>query len=218
MTAMAMSPQNAVLLLLQTEPGINAVLNFGGPVRFADLPLVANAVLNWSGSVGFADTDFGTADPADLVAARDTLAWLNDEIGDASTRDDDPSVLVVQRGQWRDGMFGALLRETPFPAERIVAGVIDAPAADRCLVVPTGGGAGTTDAVMLYGRHRRRSRLTLIPFIRRPGQKRATAVHDPCELSDDATVDCVNSGCAGNCVLEMAYENKFLVKLGCGCH
>jgi hypothetical protein len=218
MTAMAMSPQSAVLLLLQTDPGVNAVLNFGGPVRFADLPLIANTVLQSSGSIDFADTDLGTADPADLLAARDSLAWLNDQIGDGSTRDEDPSVLVVERGRWREGMFRALVRESPFPSDRIVAGVIDAPAADRCLVVPTGGGAGTADAVMLYGRHRRPSRPTLIPFILRPGPKPATAAHDPCELSDDATVDCVDNGCAGNCVLEMAYENRFLVKLGCWCH
>lgn len=218
MTAMAMSPQGAVLLLLQTEPGVNAVLNFGGPVGFAELPLIANAVLNWSDSIRFADHGLGTADRADLVGARDALAWLNDRAVGEPTHDDNPSVLVVERGRWREGINQAIQRGTPFPAERIVAAVIDAPVADHCLVVPTGGGAETADAVMLYGRHRRPTRRTLIPFVRTRGNKTATAVHDVCQLSDGPVVECEETGCAGNCLLETAYENQVVVVLGCGCH
>src|SRR5258708_506530 len=156
MTAMAISPQSAVLLLLQTEPGISAVLNFGGPVGFADLPLITDAVLNWSDPVRFSDPDLGTADRADLVAAHDALAWLNDGIGGAPTGDDDDaSILVVERDRWLDGIREARERETPFPSERIVAGVIDAPATDYLLVVPAGGGPEGADAGMLYGRHRK---------------------------------------------------------------
>lgn len=40
---MAISLQYAVLVLLQTEPGIDAVLSFGGPVKFHHLRLIADA-------------------------------------------------------------------------------------------------------------------------------------------------------------------------------
>ena len=217
MTAMAMSPQNAVFLLLQTEPGIRTVLDFGGPVGFAELPLVANAVLNSKEPVRFADPDFGIADRADLVAASDTLDWLNQPAGGAPTGDDGARVQVVEPGRWRDGVAQAHQRDTPFPAERVVACIIDVPGVDHCLVVPTGGGAGMADTIMLYGRHRRPSRWTLVPFGRRRNEP-AMPVNDVCELSDDPTLGCEETGCVGNCIMETAYLNNVSVMLGCGCH
>jgi hypothetical protein len=217
MTAMAISPQSAALLLLQTEPGINAVLNFGGPVGFAELPLIADAVLNSSDPVRFADPELPIADRADLVAARDALAWLNDGVDDAPTGDGDASVLVRERDRWLDGIRAAQQRTTPFPDADIVAGVIAVPAADHFLVVPVGGGAEMVDAVLLYGRHRRPSRWTLIPFARKPTAP-ATPLESECELSEDPTVDCVSNSCPGTCMLEWAFESRVVVRLGCGCH
>jgi hypothetical protein len=220
MTAMAMSPQSAILLFLQTEPGINAVLNFGGPVKFVHLPLIAEAVVNYDEPVRFADPELQPPDRADLEAARYALGWLSEESNGPSVGDD-ASVLVVNRERWTRGAAEAVVREDPFPTERIVAGVINTPSEDHLLVVTTGGGPQTSDSVMLYGRHQAPSqfRLSLLPFARRRGHQHAEPVNDPCEISDDnPDLGCVGTGCLGRCIMELAYENKVLVKLGCGCH
>ena len=137
MTAMAMSPQYAVLLLLQTEPGIDAVLNSGGPVTFSVLSKIADAVADYRGEVRYIDPDLRPPDPAVLGAARDSLAWLGESVGGPPIDDGDASVLVVERARWEQGARQAHARQTPFPDEQIVAGVINTPDEDRLLVVPT---------------------------------------------------------------------------------
>lgn len=217
---MAMSPQYAVLLLLQTEPGIDAVLSSGGPVRFSDLTNIAETVMNYRGEVRYLDPDLRPPDPEVLGAAHDSLAWLGKPVGGAPIDDGDASVLVVERARWVEGATAAHVRTEPFPDEQIVAGVIATPDENRLIVVPMGGGTRVADAVMLYGRHRApsRRRWTLLPFLKRPERPAPTPVSESCELSDDPDLDCVSNGCAGNCVMELAYENRVLVKLGCRCH
>lgn len=221
MTAMAMSPQYAALSLLQTQPALEAVLASGRPVRFSDLYLIAAALAESPAEVRYLDRRQAPPDRAFLAALRDSLRWLGEPDEDKSVSDGEAGVLVVDRKRWQGSIVNARARTEPFPAAQVVAAVLVTPDPDRLIVVPTvdGGELGDT-AVMLYGRHRApgRDRSILRVFARVRGMSSPVPVPAVCELSDDPAVDCVGTECRGRCVMELAYESRYLVKLGCICH
>jgi hypothetical protein len=194
-TAPRVSSQDAVLFLLKSEAGREAILQWrNGRVGFADLPLLADSI----GS----------------VEASISLQWIDDLPHPVLSGAADAAVLVVDREFWLDRIQRFPELDRPFPDDLVVAAVIDVPSADRCLVVPTGG-RQSGDTVMLYAEERSGEDRLLVPVAVARGSAEAVRLPQPCQLSP--TVDCVKSGCSGTCQPRQNRQRGELVTVGCIC-
>jgi hypothetical protein len=193
-TPYAVSSQDAVLFLLESEAGIDAILNWNGPVRFGDLPRIAESI--GSTQAGFA------------------LDWLDDAIALGLSGVDDASVVVIEREPWVRGM--EKLSEGPLPDELVAAAVIDVPAADRCLLVPTGG-RQPGETIMLYAERQSGDAKLLVPIAATRGSAEAVPVLQPCQLKKAPEPTCVSSGCTGTCTPRLNRQFGERIVVGCLC-
>lgn len=188
--------------MLQTEAGINAVLERKEPVRFPDLPEIAIAVgLEKAG-----------------IAPDDHLDWLRDA---EFAGGDDAFVLVVQeRERWLsriENSFREIADGEGFPDDLVVAASLDVPWASRCVVVPTFG-IESPNTVMLYAiRPSEGSPAVLTPIALTRGDVKARLLHQRCQLSMNPDLGCLSSGCSGTCFERRGRSGGALVRIGCVC-
>jgi hypothetical protein len=188
------SSQDAVLFLLQSEAGRDAILRWEGPVRFVDLPRIADRI--------------------DSLRAGLALGWIADLPEPILSGAADAAVLVVERAPWLARIHEFPELDGPFPDDIVVAAVVDAPSADRCLVVPTGG-RQSGDTVMLYAEEPTGDDTLLVPVAVSRGSAQAVRLPQPCLLTKAA--ECESRGCTGTCQPRQNRQRGELMTIGCLC-
>jgi hypothetical protein len=189
-----LSPQDALLSLLQTEDSARVVLEkYDAPVRFEDLPQIAHT--------------------AGLAEAETALEWLT---GEPFVGAEEAAILIMERIAWLDELKSLPNASRPFPADLITALTIDVPAAGRCFVVPKVG-RPSSDALMLYSLPPAGDASMLLPIAVTKGSRHAQPLPQPCNPAVPPGRGCISSGCMGTCEPDTFWEGDFLVNLGCIC-